>query len=198
MVNLNKHVRLMFQDEAAFGRIGRLVRCWSKKGSRPIVPRHNVREFRYLFGAADPQTGDSCFRIYSHCDTVCMSHFLAELSQQFADDIILLVCDNATWHKAKSLVVPKNIVITHIPAYTPEMNPIEQLWDEIREKNFANQHFASLKDVIDRLCHAVRALASETIKSITGRKWVCKVFIWEWYKLHRLGFPRDWDDILYQ
>jgi len=176
MVNSNKNVRLMFQDEAAFGRIGRLVKCWSKKGTRPTVPRHKVREYRYLFGAAEPKTGKSCFRIYSHCDTVCMSHFLNELSEQFIDDIILLVCDNAAWHKSKALVVPENIVITHIPPYTPEMNPVEQLWDEMREKNFANQYFNSLKEVIDRLCHAVRTLSHATIKSITLRKWIGKIF----------------------
>jgi len=165
----------MFQDEAGFGRIGRIVSCWARKGVRPVVPRQHIREFRYLFGAAEPNTGESCFRIYSHCDTVCMSHFLKELSKQYENDVILLICDNAGWHKSVDLEVPENIEIMHIPPYTPEMNPAEQLWDEIREKGFANKFLKSLTAVIDRLCETVRNLTVEVIKSLTGRKWIQEI-----------------------
>jgi putative transposase len=72
-----------------------------------------------------------------------MNYFLKELSEQFKDDVILLVCDNAGWHKSKELIIPSNISILNIPPYTPEMNPVEQLWHEIREKGFANQIFSN-------------------------------------------------------
>ena len=162
----------MFQDEARFGRINKPRRCWARRGRRPSVPCHHVRQYRYLFGAVEPRTGDSCFRIMSHCDTICMNVFLAELSQSFADDMILLVCDNAGWHKSKSLVVPNNIFITHIPPYTPEMNPIEQIWAEIRKVGFANTLFSTLNAVVDRLCDVVCAIQKNTIVSITCRDWL--------------------------
>jgi hypothetical protein len=73
------------------------------------VLQQKVREYRYLFGAADPLTGDKCFMIYSHCDTVTMTHYLCQLSEMYKDDYILLPCDNAAWHKAKGLVIPHNI-----------------------------------------------------------------------------------------
>jgi demethoxyubiquinone hydroxylase (CLK1/Coq7/Cat5 family) len=77
----------MFQDESIFGRINNIVKCWVlKKQKRPTVIKQLVREFRYLFGAVDPLTGDSCFRILTHCDTVCMNTYLSELSNEFIDD----------------------------------------------------------------------------------------------------------------
>ena len=167
----------MFQDEAIFGRIGKVLKCWAWNGRRPKVLNQKVREYRYIFGAVDPMTGDKCFRIYSHCDTVCMNHYLKELSQEFKDEYVLLVCDNAGWHNSKGLIIPDNIEIMHIPPYTPEMNPIEQIWDEIREKNFANQTFKSLTQVVDKLCEAVRSLLNFTISSITFRNWMCEQFI---------------------
>jgi putative transposase len=105
-----------------------------------------------------------------------MNHYLKELSEQFKDDYILLACDNAAWHKSKGLSVPDNIELIHIPAYTPEMNPIEQIWDEIREKHFANVFFNSLNQVVDCLCEAVLSLLYESVISITFRIWMCEQF----------------------
>ncbi|EJG39576.1 transposase, partial [Streptococcus pneumoniae 2070335] len=62
-----------------------------------------------------------------------MNAFLEELSQAYPDDYLLLVMDNAIWHKSSTLKIPTNIGFTFIPPYTPEMNPIEQVWKEIRK-----------------------------------------------------------------
>lgn len=70
-----------------------------------------------------------------------MNVFLKELSEQYKEDIVLFVCDGGVWHKAKNLEVPSNIFITHIPPYTPEMNPIEQIWKQIRSMGFKNQNY---------------------------------------------------------
>ena len=166
----------MFQDEAIFARIGRLYKCWAWGGHRPIVRKQKIREYRYLYGAVEPLTGESCFRIISHMDTVCMNAYLQELSEQFADDYILLVCDNAAWHKSKGLIVPNNIEIMHIPPYTPELNPIEQIWDEIREKHFANLVFDTLEQAVAQLCKAVQSLQNDVISSITHRMWLFEQF----------------------
>jgi putative transposase len=173
----NKKIRLMFQDEARFGRINKLRACWSKKGKRPVISCHFVREYRYAFGAVEPRTGDSCFLVLSHCNTICMNVFLEELSKKYIDDIILLACDNAGWHKSLALETPENIVIIHIPPCTPEMNPIEQIWDELREKGFANQIFKTLDKVVDRLCDTIKNLTRDTITSITYRPWLMELFI---------------------
>ena len=166
----------MFEDEAGFGRINKPKHCWCREGVRPLVPCHHIREYRYAFGAVEPVTGDSFFLVLPDCNTECTGLFLGELSRQYPRDIILLCCDGAAWHKAKHLEVPGNIVLFFIPPYTPEMNPIEQIWKEIRKRGFRNEVFASLEKVIDRLCETIRSLPAEVVKSITGREWIVECF----------------------
>ena len=105
-----------------------------------------------------------------------MNLFLRELSGQFSDDSLLLCCDGAAWHKSKALELPKNIILFYIPLYTPEMNPIEQIWKEIRKLGFRNEVFASLDKVVDRLCDTIFSLPSEVISRITARDWIIQVF----------------------
>lgn len=162
----------MFQDEAGFGRINKPRYCWCKKGTRPLVPCHHIREYRYLYGAVDPIAGDSCFLVLPYCNTPCMQLFLDHLSYTFSNDYILLVVDGAAWHKAKWLNIPENIELFFLPPYTPEMNPIEQIWCEIRKRGFKNEIFSSLDLVIERLCDVVNSLTNSVVKSITARSWI--------------------------
>ncbi len=162
----------MFQDEAGFGRINKPKYCWCEKGIRPNVPCHHIREYRYAYGAVEPCTGNSFFLVMPYSNTDCMNVFLRELSENYPDDIILLACDGAAWHKSKTLVVPENIRIFHIPPATPEMNPIEQIWKEIRKRGFRNEIFPTLNKVIDRLCDTICSLSNQTIRSITCRNWI--------------------------
>lgn len=105
-----------------------------------------------------------------------MNVFLNHLSMSYPDDIIILVCDGAAWHKAKALKIPENIRLIFIPPYTPEMNPIEQIWKEIRKRGFKNEIFQTLNKVVDRLCDTIRSISAETIISITARDWIVKAF----------------------
>ena len=99
----------MFQDEAGFGRINKPKYCWCEKGIRPSVPCHHIREYRYAYGAVEPVTGSSCFLVMPYCNSTCMNIFLEELSKQYPDDLILLCCDGAAWHKSNKLHIPENI-----------------------------------------------------------------------------------------
>ena len=139
------------------------------------MPCRHIREYRYAFGAVDPCSGDSFFLVMPWCDTVCTNIFLDQLSKKYAEEEILLVCDGAGWHKSKKLVVPDNIHIHYIPPYTPEMNPIEQIWREIRTRGFRNEAFKTLEDVIDRLCKTIVSLSADNVKSITGRDWLIQL-----------------------
>lgn len=161
----------MYQDEAGFGRISKPTACWTPRKERPTVPSHHIREYRYAFGAVSPQTGDHFFLVLPYSNTLCMNAFLAELSLAYATQQIILICDNAPWHRSKALIVPENILIVHIPPYTPEMNPIEQVWRELR-KPFANKVFSSLDKVIDHLCTSICSLSNDLIYSIIHRNWL--------------------------
>ena len=171
-----RNVRLMFEDEAGFGRINKPKPCWCPEGMRPSVPCQHIREHRYAFGAVEPLTGESFFLAMPYCNTNCTDTFLAELSKQYPKDLILLVCDGAGWHRSKNLVCPENIQLLSIPPYTPEMNPIEQIWKQIRSMGFRNEVFHSLADVVDRLCETICCLTNEMVKSITGRDWIIQCF----------------------
>ena len=105
-----------------------------------------------------------------------MNVFLRELSNTYPNDIILLCCDGAAWHKAGGLDIPENIELLHIPPYTPEMNPIEQIWKEIRKRGFRNEVFATLSKVMDRLSDTIYSLSNQTVSSITGRDWIIRLF----------------------
>ena len=72
--------------------------------------------------------------------------------------------------------MPENIVLFHIPPYTPEMNPIEQIWKEIRKRGFRNEVFATLEKVVERLCDTISLLSNQVISSITGRQWIIELF----------------------
>jgi len=106
-----------------------------------------------------------------------MNLFLQQLSKQFPNDIILLCCDGAAWHKSQSLFVPDNIVLFFIPPYTPEMNPIEQIWKAIRMQAFYHVNFPSLVKVMDYLSDVICSLSPARISSITGRSWILNCFM---------------------
>ncbi len=169
-------VRLMFADEAGFGRINKPKYCWCKQGIRPHVPCHHIREYRYTYGAVEPLSGESCFLVLPYCNTECMNVFLRELSNRYHNDSILLVCDGAAWHKARSLQIPSNIQLIFLPPCTPEMNPIEQIWKEIRKRGFRNEIFKTLDHVIERLCDVISSLSHDVIMSITLRDWIINCF----------------------
>jgi putative transposase len=162
----------MFEDEAGFGRINKPKYCWCFPGHRPTVPCHHIREYRYAYGAVEPATGGSFFLVMPYCNTECMNVYLSELSTAYPDDFILLATDVAMWHRANGLCIPKNIELFFLPPATPEMNPIEQIWKEIRKRGFRNEIFPTLERVIDRLCDTICSLSQSTVKSITGRDWI--------------------------
>ena len=105
--------------------------------------------------------------------------FLKELSKAYPDEYILLIVDNAAWHSSGTLQIPENILLYPLLPYTPELNPIEMIWDEIREKGFPNEVFASLEKVVDRLCECVCSLIGNParIASISHRTWIIDALI---------------------
>ena len=169
-------VRLMFQDEAGFGRINKPKYCWCFPGLRPSVPCHHIREYRYAYGAVEPMTGESFFLIMPNCNSECMGVYLKELSKKYPNDRIVLVLDGASWHRANALIIPNNIRLIFLPPATPEMNPIEQIWKEIRKRGFRNEIFKTLDHVINRLCDSICSLSHNTIRSITRRSWIAQCF----------------------
>jgi transposase len=163
----------MFQDEARFGRISSPKACWAPLPLRPSVARQIVREYIYIFGAVSPHDGQHDSLVLPWANTEAMSLFLEELSRRYPDEYILMFMDQAGWHKGKSLRIPSNIELAFLPPYSPELNPQEQIWDELREKYFGNKLFTSLQAVIDAAVQGLQHLESSplTVTRLTKRTW---------------------------
>lgn len=164
----------MFQDEARFGRMVRIRRCWSPAPERPVVDNGYQREFRYVYGAVSPMEGELDWMICAQMNTERMSEFLAQVSAAHPDEFMLMIVDGASSHVAKALVVPENIRLYRLPPYAPELNPQEHLWDELREKEFPNRVFADMAGVLRQLEAGLPRLADdhERIKSICAWPWI--------------------------
>ena len=105
-----------------------------------------------------------------------MNNFMQKLANNYPNSKILLICDNAWYHKSKYIVVPPNITLMFIPPATPEMNPIEQIWKEVRIRGIHNKHFKNMDDLINKLKEIFESIPAKTYQSITQRDWIMQCF----------------------
>jgi hypothetical protein len=146
---------VFFEDEARFGRINNVSRCWVPAGKRAIVKKQRIREHTYAFSAVCPLEGESYSLISPVCNTAAMNALLQGLSTAYADEEILLFADSAGWHQSKELDRPANIRLELLPPYSPELNPTEHLWDYIREQKGFNNHLFGSMDALENHLEAV-------------------------------------------
>jgi hypothetical protein len=167
-------VRVMFQDEARFGRMVRLRRCWAPAPARPTVPNGYERQFVYVYGAVSPVEGELDWKRCAEMNTARMNEFLAQVSHAHAGAFIVMILDGASSHKSRDLQVPENLRLLRLPGYSPELNPQEHVWDELREKEFPNRVFDSLEGVIAQLDAGLPRLAAnhEGLRSLTAWPWI--------------------------
>jgi hypothetical protein len=159
----------MAEDESRFGRIDRPRRCWAPKPLRPTVPRQVVREFVYVFAAVCAHLGRLTSLILPTANTETMNLFLTHVAQEFSSSFIILLVDRAGWHTTPRVRVPENMRLLPQPARSPELNPPEHVWEELREKELANKSFPSLRPLEQALCAGLTALATDPkrVQSLT-------------------------------
>lgn len=133
-----------------------------------------MREYLYAFAAVSPHDGQLSSLITDRVDANTMSIFLAQVAAEYPDDEILMVLDGAGWHRANDLRVPPSMQLLFLPPYSPQLNPVENLWDDLREKHFINRCFPSLTAVRQTLCTALRELHHDRqrTQSIAGFPWI--------------------------
>jgi hypothetical protein len=166
----------MFADEARFGRMNRPRPCWAAAGVRPAVASQLIREFVYLYGAVCPTDGTCVFLIMPAADTECFQIFLNTVAKRYSRQHILLLLDGAPNHHCEDLVIPNNITLEFLPAYSPELNPQENIWDEIREKIFKNYALKSMDHVYAKLEEAALYIERypSIVKSIASFPYIVK------------------------
>src|SRR6266536_2067484 len=136
-----KPIELWWQDEARVGQQGTLTRIWAERGSRPRAPRDQRYDWAYLFGAVCPARDTGAALVLPFADGEAMNLHLAEISRNVtpgAHAVVLL--DGAGWHQTGGkLQVPDNISLLHLPAYSPELNPVENIWQFLRQNQLSNR-----------------------------------------------------------
>ena len=164
----------MFQDEARFGLIRSLRPCWAQKPIRPELPNRIARHYTYVYGAISPLDGSSDFLILPSMRKEAFDYFLKELSNRYPDEHIALILDGAASHRSENVDVPENITLIGLPPYSPQLNPIENLWKVMRERFFPNLDFDCMNRLEQNLCDALNHLEQtpEIVRSVTGYKWI--------------------------
>ena len=164
----------MFQDEARFGRISDTRRCWCPKPIRPLCVAMVTQEYTYAYAAVSIVDGVLDSLILPHVNGDCMQLFLDEVAARHPNDRILMVLDGAGWHRSESLTLPANLRLLSQPPYSPELNPVEHLWDDLREKSFHNRVFDSLDALENHLEISLRDMKLDLnrVRSIVAWPWI--------------------------
>ena len=109
----------------------------------------------------------------SHLDTVCFNEYLKQLSKKFKKEKIVLIMDNASFHKSKQLKIPKNIKIEYIPPYSPELNPQERRFEDIK-KFLKNRVFNTLEELQNKVTKILFSYTKKQIKSLVSYNYIIK------------------------
>ena len=170
-----KAIEIWFQDEARVGQQGTLEFIWAPIGSRPLAVRDNRRDSAYLFGALCADRAVGAAIIMPAVNREAMTEHLTEITTQVSPGAhAVLVCDGAGWHRgAKALKVPDNITLLLLPPYSPELNPMENVWDYLRGNKLSHRLWDTYDAILDACAKAWRFLIDEPdrIRSIAHRHW---------------------------
>lgn len=146
-------------------------RVLTMRGVKPIGAFQQKFIYRYVYGVVDPLDGDHFYVTATHADTLMFSWFLEQLSAHKPEEFKILFLDRAGYHLAKDLKVPDNIVLWHLPPYSPELNGIERFWQEVK-RHMAWYNFESAIDLEQWIEQELKAYNNETIASIVGYDYI--------------------------
>ena len=170
----NNKIEIWYQDESRVGQQGSMSRVWAVKGTRPRVVRQRQFLSTYIFGACCPDKDKGCALILPECHTGMMQLHLDEISKQVEEDYhAIIIMDRASWHTTEALNIPKNISLLPLPAYSPELNPMEQVWQKLKGDHLSNTVFKDYDDIVARCSKAWNSFCDEdgNIERLCSRAW---------------------------
>jgi transposase len=170
-----ERVELWFVDEARIGQKGRTTQVWYQKGERPRGVREQRFTSAHLFGAVCPARDTGVALVLPKADTAAMNLLLAELAGALPPKThAVLVLDQAGWHISGDLAVPANLTLVHLPPKSPELNPVEKVWQYLRDRWLSHRVLADYDAVLDAVCAAWNALRAEPgrLRSLTSFPWL--------------------------
>ena len=167
-------IEIWSQDEARIGQKNKITRRWARRGTRPRAPHDQRTRSAYIFGAICPQEGKGAGLVLPFCNSDAMALHLQEISRTVAPRAhAVLVMDQTGWYTSAKLDVPANITILTLPPRAPELNPVENVWQFMRDNWLSNRVFNSHDDIVDHCCDAWNKLVDQPwkIMSIGHREW---------------------------
>jgi transposase len=154
------HFNLYVQDESRFGLFTRNGRALTAKGVKPICTCQNIFKSTYIFGAFSPINGDNLVMELPYCNGDNFQIFLNELSNKNTTEFKVIILDNGAFHKGKSLIIPLNIALIFLPPYSPELNPAELVWLNMKRKT-TNKIYKTMEELKLKLDEIVKELITE-------------------------------------
>lgn len=167
-------VDIWFQDEARFGQRNTTTRLWAKKGTRPRAIQQKQYEYAYLYGAVCPANGKTEALISPVANKEAMIYHLQQISKATSPGRqAVVIMDGASWHQENLTDDIDNVTIIKLPPYSPELNPIEQVWSWLRQHCLANRCFANYEDIVDSCSKAWNEFTSDInrVISMCTRSW---------------------------
>jgi hypothetical protein len=159
-------VEVWFQDEMRVGQKNKLTYRWARKGSRPRATHDQRTQSTYLFGAVCPEHGTGAALVLPFCNTEAMQLHLDEIAARVsAGAHAIVILDQAGWHGAKGLKIPRNLSLLPLPPRAPELNPQENIWQFMRQNWLSNRIFKSFDDIVDHCCYAQFRLVNRVLTS---------------------------------
>jgi hypothetical protein len=167
-------VEVWFHDEMRLGQKNPRTRRWARRGTRPRALADLRTKSAYLFGAICPKRGTGAAIVMPSANTEAMQHHLDEIARSLAPKAhAVIVLDQAGWHTTGKLRLPENLSLLPLPPKSPELNPVENVWQFLRQNKLSNRIFGSYEAIVAAACEAWNSLLADParITSIRTRQW---------------------------
>jgi transposase len=144
----DRRLHVYFEDESRFGQQGTITNVWARRGTRPTGVRQTEYEYLGVLGVVCPETGKAEGLLSPRLNTDVVNVFLEQFSASLpAEEHAVLIWDGAGFHTSNSLRVPQNVTVLQLPAYSPELNPIENLWHYLKSHFWSNRAYAGYDEL---------------------------------------------------
>lgn len=150
-----------------------MTRVWHYRGERPRLVKQQQFNSAYIFGAICPSTGNHSGLVLPRVNKEAMAMHMKAISEQVSEGKhAVVVMDGALWHQAS--LNQENVTLLKLPPYSPELNPMEQVWYFIKQHWLSNRCYKSYEAIVDASCHAWNMICKQTkkLKSLTYRHWI--------------------------
>lgn len=152
-----------------------MTRQWALKGTRPPAWKQTQYDYLYVFGAACPQTGQTVGLTAPYLNVDTVNAFFEQFKKETDSKVhVLMIWDQAGFHTSKKIDVPENVTIVPLPPYSPQLNPIEKLWQYLRHHHWANRIYDGYDELTEAVIQAWQevCLDAKKVKSICRARYI--------------------------